>query len=92
MYDKNCGKKMFSKKIYPAPGENLADQVAFKGMSGKRKEFMLKQVPNPKNLEERRVPMGSIINIVSGKISVSCQQEENCYPPFSKENNKEKEG
>jgi len=23
---------------------------------------------------------------VSGKISVSCQQEENCYPPFSEEN------
>jgi len=29
---------------------------------------------------------GSIINIVSGKISVFCQQEENCYPPFSEGN------
>ena len=44
--------------MYLAPEKNLADQVAFKGMGGKRKEFMLKWVPNPKkNLRERRVPM-----------------------------------
>jgi len=43
MYDKNCGEKM-----YPAPEKNLVDQAAFKGMGGKRKEFMLKWVPNPK--------------------------------------------
>ena len=37
---------MFSKKMYLAPGENLADQVAFKNMGGKMTEFMLKWVPN----------------------------------------------
>ena len=53
MYDKNCGKKMFSKKMYLAPEKNLADQVAFKGMGGKRKEFMLKWVPNPKQFRRK---------------------------------------
>ena len=48
MYDKNCGKKMFSKKMYLAPEKNLADQVAFKNMGGKMTEVMLKWVPNPK--------------------------------------------
>ena len=42
VYDKNCGKKMFSKKIYLALRENLADQVAFKNMGGKMTEVMLK--------------------------------------------------
>jgi len=40
VYDKNCGEKMLSKKMYLAPGENI--------------EVMLKWVPTPKNLEERR--------------------------------------
>ncbi len=35
MYDKNCGKKMFGKKMYTAPRENSANQVAFKNMGGK---------------------------------------------------------
>ena len=48
---------MFSKKMYLAPGENLANQVAFKNMGGKMIEVMLKWVPTPNNLEERRVPM-----------------------------------
>jgi len=30
MYNKNCGKKMFGKKIYPAPGGNLMDPMVFK--------------------------------------------------------------
>jgi len=50
-------KKIFGKKIYPAPGENLTNQVAFKNMGGKMTELMLKWVPTPNNLEERRVPM-----------------------------------
>ena len=54
MYNKNCGKKMFSKKMYLAPGENLADQVAFKNMGGKMTEVMLKWVPNPKEKLKRK--------------------------------------
>jgi len=53
MYDKNCGEKMFGRKMYPAPEKNLADQAAFKGMGGKRKEFMLKWVPNPKQFRRK---------------------------------------
>jgi len=48
VYDKNCGEKMFSKKMYLALGENLANQVAFKNMDRKMIEVMLKWVPNPK--------------------------------------------
>jgi len=44
---------MFSKKMYLAPGENLANQVAFKNMGGKMTEFMLKWVPTPNNLEDK---------------------------------------
>ena len=40
---------------YLALRENLADQAAFKGMGGKRKEFMLKWVPNPKEKLKSRV-------------------------------------
>jgi len=29
MYDKNCGEKMFGKRIYLALRENLVDQAAF---------------------------------------------------------------
>jgi len=58
VYNKNCGKKIFGKKIYPAPGGNLANPVAFKNMGGKITKLMLKWVPTPnKNLTERRVPM-----------------------------------
>ena len=53
MYNKNCGKKMFGKKIYPAPEENLANQVAFKNMGGKMIEVMLKWVPNPKQFRRK---------------------------------------
>ena len=56
MYNKNCGKKMFSKKMYLAPGENLANQVAFKNMGGKMTEVMLKWVPTPNNLEKGGYP------------------------------------
>jgi len=40
MYDKNCGEKMFGKKIYLALRENSADQAAFKGMGGKDKIYV----------------------------------------------------
>jgi len=43
MYDKNCGKKMFGKKIYPAPGGNLMNQVVLKNM-GHVKSGMLKYI------------------------------------------------
>jgi len=36
---------MFGKKMYPAPGGNLANQVAFKNMGGKSDRVMLKWVP-----------------------------------------------
>jgi len=36
VYNKNCGKKMFDKKMYPASEENLVNRAAFKGMGGKR--------------------------------------------------------
>jgi len=42
MYDKNCGEKMFGRKMYPAPEKNLADQAAFKGMGGKWLSFGIK--------------------------------------------------
>ena len=50
VYNKNCGEKMFSKKMYLAPGENLANQVAFKNMGGKMTEVMLKWVPTPQTI------------------------------------------
>ena len=43
MYNKNCGKKMFGKKMYPAPGENLTNQVVLKNM-GHVKPGMLKYI------------------------------------------------
>ena len=52
MYDKNCGKKMFGEKIYPAPGGNLANQVAFKNMDGKITKLMLKWVPMQKQIQK----------------------------------------
>ena len=58
MYNKNCGKKMFGEKNYPALRRNLMNPVVFKNMGGKITKLMLKWVPTPKeNLEERRVPM-----------------------------------
>ena len=45
---------MFSKKMYLAPGESLANQVAFKNMGGKMTEVMLKWVPNPKEKLKRK--------------------------------------
>jgi len=52
MYNKNCGKKMFGEKIYPAPGGNLMNPVVPKNMGGKITKLMLKWVPTPNNLEE----------------------------------------
>ena len=48
---------MFGEKIYPAPGGNLMNPVVLKNMDGKITKLMLKWVPTPNNLEERRVPM-----------------------------------
>ena len=48
---------MFGEKIYPAPGGNLTNQVAFKNMGGKITKLMLKWVPTPNNLEEGGCPM-----------------------------------
>ena len=53
MYNKNCGKKMFGKKMYFAPGGNLMNQVVFKNMGRKMRKFMLKWVPTPNNLEDK---------------------------------------
>jgi len=38
MYDKNCGKKIFDRKMYSAP-EKKVDQVAFKGIGGKGQDL-----------------------------------------------------
>ena len=43
-YDKNCGEKMFGKKIYPAPEGNLMNPVSLKIIGGKITDFMLKWV------------------------------------------------
>jgi len=39
VYNKNCGKKMFGKKMYPAPGGNLVDQATFKNIGEKITDF-----------------------------------------------------
>jgi len=54
VYNKNCGKKMFGEKIYPAPEENLMNPVVFKNMGGKITKLMLKWVPNPKEKLKRK--------------------------------------
>jgi len=44
MYNKNCSKKMFGEKSYPALRRNLMNSVVFKNMGGKMTEdyiFML---------------------------------------------------
>jgi len=45
MYDKNCGEKMFGKRIYLALRENLADQAAFKD-NGRVKSFSWRALKN----------------------------------------------
>jgi len=37
--------------------KRMADQAAFKGMGGKRKEFMLKWVPNPKEFRRKKMAL-----------------------------------
>ena len=44
MYDKNYGKKIFDKKIYPAPEGNLMNPVSLKIIGGKITDFMLRWV------------------------------------------------
>ena len=52
MYNKNCGKKMFSKKIYPALRGSLMNQVVLKNMGGKITKLMLKWVPMQKQIQK----------------------------------------
>jgi len=54
MYNKNCGKKMFGEKMYPAPRGNLMNPVVSKNMGGKMTEVMLKWVPAPEQKLKRK--------------------------------------
>jgi len=61
MYDKNCGKKMFGRKMYPAPKENGGSGI-FKVMGGKKeildkKTFLREVYAYLKSLRTSHLPV-----------------------------------